>query len=154
MKRSIFLLILFLSISLIFFFINKSQDQYKYSQLILSETELQQIIAQRKESDQELINSIIFNQYPLFYDDMTSSWFFSVDPIDPVLNPTVDFSPVEEKVKIAFCSEIIIGESIPFIAYNDKIYKKYCKGKKVCDSVIYVNEKSYKINDEFKRYRK
>ena len=36
-----------------------------------------------------------------------------------------------------------------YLTEKKKIYKKYCKGKKVCDSVIYVNEKSYKINDEF-----
>ena len=36
-----------------------------------------------------------------------------------------------------------------YLTEKKKIYEKYCKGKKVCDSVIYVNEKSYKINDEF-----
>ena len=36
-----------------------------------------------------------------------------------------------------------------YLTEKKKIYKKYCKGKKVCDTVIYVNEKSYKINDEF-----
>ena len=36
-----------------------------------------------------------------------------------------------------------------YLTEKKKIYEKYCKGKKVCDSVIYVNEESYKINDEF-----
>ena len=34
-----------------------------------------------------------------------------------------------------------------YLTEKKKIYKKYCKGKKVCDTVIYVKEKSYKIND-------
>ena len=36
-----------------------------------------------------------------------------------------------------------------YITENRKIYTKYCKKKKYCDSIILVNHKNYKINGDF-----
>ena len=39
--------------------------------------------------------------------------------------------------------------SAHYLTENENIYEKYCYKKKKCDSVIHVDEKNYKINDDF-----
>ena len=36
-----------------------------------------------------------------------------------------------------------------YITENMEIYKKFCKKKKYCHSIILVNRRNYKINGEF-----
>ena len=39
--------------------------------------------------------------------------------------------------------------SVHYITEDEKMYKKYCKKIKLCESIIKVNEKNYRINDNF-----
>ena len=39
--------------------------------------------------------------------------------------------------------------SVHYITEDEKMYKNYCKKIKLCESIIKVNEKNYRINDNF-----
>lgn len=125
MKRLFSFTILLLSLGILLFALNRSQDLYRYSQLNFSETEFQKIKDSRAAADRELLEELTFNQYPSFSDEPNSRWFYSIDPDDPVTDPTVGFSSSEKNVRIAFSGEILSGSTIPFIAYTDSEYKAY-----------------------------
>ncbi len=125
MKRYLSFSVLLLSISLVILYAVHSQDPYQYSKLLCPETLYQQIRSSRTETDRELLDSLTFNQYTLFYDELTCRWFYSVDPDAPDLDPTIGFSSNEKNLKIAFSEEILPGKTLSFIVYSDSEYKNY-----------------------------
>ena len=125
MKRRFSAGILFLSLGILFFTAVHSQDSFHFSQLNISSAELQHIQSSRKQTERELLNRLTFNNYPLFYDELKSRWFYSVDKNTPISDPTVGYSSENKNVRIAFSGEISPGKDIFFIAYTDSEYKVY-----------------------------
>ncbi len=125
MKRYLSCSLLLLSLSLLSFFVVHYQKSIRFSQLTGTEANFQQIQNSRSKTTRNLLESLVFNQYPLFFDEPNSRWFYSVDPDDPVTDPTVRFSASEKKVRIAFSGEIRPGNTIPFVAYTASEYREY-----------------------------
>ena len=125
MKRYLYFSVLLFSAVLALFFVLHSGDPFYYSQLLCTETQYKQIRDSRTETGRELLKSLSFGQYPLFYDEPNARWFYSVDPDSPVADPTVSFSADGEKLRIAFSKKISAGKTLSFIAYTDKEYRNY-----------------------------
>ena len=125
MKRILSAGILFISVCLMIFSVTRSRDSHHFSEFIAAESEIQKIRNNRTETDRDLLDRLTFSQYPLFYDEPNSRWFYSVDPDDPAADPTVGYSAAERNVKIAFSGEIIAGTDVPFIAYTGSEYRVY-----------------------------
>ena len=125
MKHFIPLSCLLVSLGILFFCIMVPQNQTQFSDLLSDENEYRQIFAEHKKTNDNILSNLSFNDYPLFYDELKSRWYYSVDPQNPILDPTVSFSSAEEKIHLAFPEEIIIGSSVPFAAYTDSEYRLY-----------------------------
>ena len=125
MKHFIPLSCLLVSLGILFFCIMVPQNQTQFSDLLSDENEYRQIFAEHKKTNDNILSNLSFNDYPLFYDELKSRWYYSVDPQNPILDPTVSFSSAEEKIHLAFPEEIIIGSSVSFAAYTDSEYRLY-----------------------------
>ena len=100
-------------------------DRKRFQDHLISESELRLLSNGRTEAGNDLLTRLTFNNSPLFYDEDSSCWFYSVDPQNPDPNPTIGFSSEEKALNIAFGSEIIPGKTIPMIAYTDSEFKEY-----------------------------
>ncbi len=125
MKRCLSAGFLILSFILLIFTVSHSRSPRLYSSFDTSQAEIEQIKSSRKQTDRQILNYISFNDYPLFYDEKTSDWFYSVNKTKPELQPTVAYSSNEDRVRIAFSARISPGKDIPFIAYTDTVYREY-----------------------------
>ncbi len=125
MKRFLFPGFLIISCALLLFLVLFGQDGHHYTKLILSDPEITGIRSSRRPAGHDLVSRLSFNQYPLFFDELTSSWFYSIDLEKPNTDPRVGFSTEGKKIKIAFSEEILPGSSIPFIVYTDSEYRDY-----------------------------
>ena len=117
--------LLILSLVGLFLLAVRSEDTVRYSQLHLSAAEIQQIQAVRKETGRDLLDRLTFNNYPLFFDESDSRWFYSINKNAPITDPTVGWTGAGEKVSIAFSGEIQPGKDTSFIAYTNSEYKTY-----------------------------
>ncbi len=125
MKRFLYLGFLLFSVGLLFLLTFRGQDPYHYTYFLRNGAELAEIRGNRKQTDRDLINRLTFNQCPLFFDELSSAWFYSVDPNEPDIDPSVGFSAGENDLRIAFSEKIVPGRSIPFTAYTGSEYKDY-----------------------------
>ena len=125
MKRIISFGIILLSITLFICSVYSRADKFIYEDYLVSQEKLAEIITERTSTDQELLQELHFNNFDLFYDEPSSSWYYSVSPDRPNLNPTFSYTSKVENVKIAFGDKIQPGKSIPFIVYTDSLIKTY-----------------------------
>lgn len=126
MKRYFSVVIFLSSVILLFFLISMKQEKFVYSGLVHTTDDIGQLKSERNKAVTNLLSAIYFNDYPLFYDELTGRWFYSVSPGEPVLDPVIRFSSnTREEVRIAFSGIISPGETIPFIAYTREEYSEY-----------------------------
>lgn len=125
MKRCLSAGFLILSLIFLVFTISHSRSPRLYSYFVTSQADFETIKKTREQTDRQILNSISFNGYPLFYDELKSRWFYSIDPQKAVLDPIVSFSSSEKNIRLAFPENIIIGSSISFAAYTDTEYRLY-----------------------------
>ena len=125
MRRLLSIGFLIISIGFLFFFISLPQDQLQFSDLLVEENEYRQILSRRTKTNTDILSNLCFNDYPLFYDELKSRWYYSVDPQKPILDPTVSFLSSGEKIHLAFPEDITIGNSIPFAVYTESEYRLY-----------------------------
>ncbi len=100
-------------------------DRKRFRDFRISGSELSDLSSKRTAAGNDLLSRLTFNNNPLFFDEDSGSWFYSVDPETPDLNPTVGFSSSGKAVNIAFGSEIIPGRTVTMIAYTDSEFKEY-----------------------------
>lgn len=125
MKRFLSFVLLLISVCLIIASVRNTMDRERFQDHQISGTDLPRLIADRTAAKNDLITGLSFNNNPLFYDENTGRWFFSVDPDAPDPDPTISFSTAGKAVNVAFGSEIIPGKSIPVVAYTDSEFKEY-----------------------------
>ena len=125
MKRILSFGILTISLVIFFVVIHLNHDQYNFSELLLPENTIAQIKTNAKPTDQDLLQSVTFNEYPLFYDKSGSRWFYSVNPENPELNPSVGYISNDNSVQLAFSEKIIPGQQITMIAHTASEYREY-----------------------------
>ena len=125
MKRWISAGLLLVSGVILFLVSSRSLEQVSFAALRITQEELTRIEASRKETDADLIRSIRFNNVPLFFDENTSGWFYSVTPEKPDTNPAINFTAASRQVKAAFAGDIEPGKTIGMIAYDDDEFREY-----------------------------
>lgn len=125
MKRFFSVMVLLMSLGFLVGSIIRAEDPRHFSELNLPESDLQQLKNSLTETDRTLLTDLTINQYPSFFDEKTSRWFYSVDPDNLLADPSIGFSAAEKNVKIAFSGEIIPGGTVPMIAYTDSEFKEY-----------------------------
>ena len=117
--------ILALSCFLLFITLHKNSDQYRYSELILSVDQYASLKSGKTESSEDLITRLTFNELPAFYDCLTGRWLSSVSGKENNSSPSVGYAPANKNVRIAFRGNFPCGSEIPFLAYDENVYREY-----------------------------
>ena len=95
----------------------------KYTSLVISNEEWNNIINTRNNSSNIKIDNIKFNNYNLIIDEDNSTLYYSVVNSNSKYNPVVNYS---NKFKIAFNKRISSDTNeVDMIIYNDKNYRVY-----------------------------
>ena len=125
MKRRLSAGFLVLSVVFLFAAVFLKADRFIYSGLTLTDESFEHLIKTRTKSDRDLLKCLSFNESPLFFDELTDSWFYSVCTEDPVPDPSVGFSGAEQDVRIAFAGSPEPGKTVRMAAYTDTEYREY-----------------------------
>lgn len=103
-----------------------------YNDKIIDDTKWNQIIKNREATTDNLINTISFNDYNLFFDTTTQSWYYSlIEGNKSSYNPSIKIKGNTQKIQIAFLNEKITDEiiknnrAISFMVYSDTHYRVY-----------------------------
>ena len=124
MKSYLSTILLILSVILSVVSISNTTDRYSVSELQLSEADYLNLKENRIKTDQDHLEKININGFPLLYDEPNARWFFTTpEASDSVL--TADFSSDQKDLKIAFYGNLIPGNSVQMIAYTDLEYREY-----------------------------
>lgn len=130
MKSNLALFIVILSALLLLFLNRNSANNYESH--VVSEKEYENIMSSRSKSDSSLVYKLVFNEETLFYDDINSTFLYSIVEEDPNgYNPFVKAYANEGNINIAvkekFITEELIKQSehIEFIAYTEDFYSEY-----------------------------
>ena len=110
---------------LIVLLIHNSTDKYRSANLLISEADFQSLIQNRKETNKKLLTKVTINNFPLFYDELKSRWFYST-PADP--NPSdfsIGYTGISDELKIALIKSADSGTSETIIAYTGTEYRLY-----------------------------
>ena len=102
-----------------------ANEKVPFSGLQVSSENLEKIKANRSKTDLDLLKKISFDNSPLFYDELTASWFCSVSPEQSDADPAVTYKGTAKNLKLAVSGEIHPGNTIPMIVYSEKEYREY-----------------------------
>ena len=115
----------------------------KLYDMSVSESQFEQIKADRVESSENLINELFFNEERLFFDKTQNTFYYSmVEDSDTADNPYIEKKTANASVALAFLNEKITAENIKenhtfsVIAYDDDSYSEY---KLKCTTVPIMN---------------
>ena len=117
--------IILISCVLLCNFVFSNQGKNTYLELVAAEDKIESIKDTREKTDKNLFLEVRFNGYPLFYDELTSRWFYSIADSSSSHNPLINYVSAEDDVHIVFSEEIIPGKHIPFTAYTETVYREY-----------------------------
>ncbi len=113
---------------LIFFF----QATRDFSGLCVNETEYQNIINMRTETEEELITSMTFNEYTAVYDGLDRCFYYSlIEGHENAYNPEIGYSGRDSKIELAIKDITISDEmiadnvAIDLLAYDREVYREY-----------------------------
>lgn len=108
------------------------QNDKGYAFLSLQEDsdEINKICSDRKRTNRELLNGLIFNDNEIYYNKKDSTFYYSlVDKDERAYEPLVSWNNKEVNIifeeKSITDSSIENNDSIVFYAYNNKEYKQY-----------------------------
>ncbi|MBQ6509051.1 MAG: CotH kinase family protein [Flexilinea sp.] len=125
MKRWMTFGLLLISLVLFAVLFYSSQDRSRFSEFRVSPDEFQRIKGDRSRTDGSLLTEIRFNTCPLFYDELTSAWFYAASRDDPDTDPAIGYEGPAGKPKLAFSGEIRPDQTVPMLAYTDTEYREY-----------------------------
>ncbi len=125
MKRWLSAGLLLISVSILIFLSAGSLHRTEFSAWITDPAEYTRIKETGKPTAENLIHEISFNDCPLFYDERTAGWFYSVSRDIPDTDPQIAFTAAAKDIRIAFSAKIIPGQTVPFLAYNGSVWREY-----------------------------
>ena len=125
MKRWLSAGLLLISIVFLLFLSAGSLHRTEFSAWITDSAEYTRIKETGKPTAENLIHEISFNDCPLFYDERTAGWFYSVSRDIPDTDPQIAFTAAAKDIRIAFSAKIIPGQTVPFLAYNGSVWREY-----------------------------
>lgn len=127
-KKIVLFYIILITLTLLVFILCSSKT-YNYENILLDSTQWDEILSSRENSSTELLDKVKFNDYEIFYENSTSTYYYSlIENDNNKYNPKIT---VEGKaVKIALnksinADTISQNETIQLLAYNEKEYKIY-----------------------------
>ena len=107
-------------------------DIKNFNNVIISEVKFNNIIKERKKSSELKIENIKFNGFDLFFDNLTSNWYYSIIEDDKNFdNPIISYIANKKNTNIAVLEEKIDNnliennKSLQLIIYDDKNYNVY-----------------------------
>ena len=151
-RKKILIQIIILTVIIILFviFINPST---KYNKISINEKKWNNIINERTENTNIILEDIEFNGFNLIIDESNSTLYYSiVEENKTKYNPKVIYKTEEKNAKIAILSDTITGEKIQnnhefsLIIYNNSEYHIY---KLICTNYPLLNIK-YKEDNQNK----
>ena len=125
-------MILGISVFFIIYFIFFFQSATRFSKLCISEKKYEELIAQRTETEENLLTEMTFHDYPAVYDSIDSCFYYSLPEHDlEAYNPKVGYQGRNRRIKLAVKQAAIdeeliaANEAIEMIAYDDSVYREY-----------------------------
>lgn len=125
MRRILSAGLVVISICLTLVSISHTMGRMLYSDHLISEADFSELTENRTTASDDLLTELYFNGHPLFYDETTARWFYSVSGDDPELDPGVSFVSSEKKAKIGFRDDLIPGGTGRVLVFTDKEYREY-----------------------------
>lgn len=124
------LALLLLVISIIGMVCLVSGQEKLYSELCITEDEMQEIVASRAEAADSLYTNVSFNEYELMLDAAGDRLFYSlIENSSNAYNPIVEYTSKKENVQIAIVGNAITdevianGEEFGILFYTDEEYE-------------------------------
>lgn len=115
----------------------------KFDDVLVSQNQFDKIIKQRKKSKKLQIENIKFNNFELFFDKLTSNWYYSIIEDDENFdNPTINYISNKKNTNIAILKEKIDynlienNKQLKLVIYDDKNYNVY---NIVCTTLPLIN---------------
>ena len=128
MKKIVLLLVFITSfIFLLYLFLSPGST---YNDFVLSQRKIDNLIVSKKKIEDNVVKNMRFNNYDLFYDDSTNTFYYSlIEKRGNAYNPTISYD-VKKQYKLAINKKItdkVIkeNESIQLIFYNNNNYIIY-----------------------------
>ncbi len=128
MKNRLTLFLAFITLFLLVMCLRDGGEK-RYSELCISETKMQDLMAVRAEAAQVLCEEVFFNEYSLFYDQGDQRFFYSLlENSDSAYNPYVKCVGKDVNVQVAIVGQEISdevirkGEEFGMFFYTDKEY--------------------------------
>lgn len=125
MRRILSAGLLVISICLTLVTMSHTMGGRLYSDHLISEADYSELTENRAAVSEDLLTELYFNDHPLFYDEDTGRWFYSISGDASGLDPVVSFVSSEKKAKIGFPNDLIPGGTGKLIIYTAEEYREY-----------------------------
>ncbi len=131
-KKTISIILLIASVGIFaggLFFLNRSA---RFSQLVVTASEYAWILSEHTDSEDDLIDGIVFGDEELFFDPASDTFYYSLpEGAADALDPQVRIRSEYRNMSVAVLEKGITqngieqNETIELVAYDDSISKKY-----------------------------